>query len=119
MEHRCSQRIAAQLKLLIYKKSLPTALGKVKNISHNGLFVLTEYSDFYSNQILEVEFLSLAAQRIGSARFKSIVVHTHNNGLGLEIDDHDFRGYSTLLKQTRALYGLDLHDPRNTYRPRL
>lgn len=99
MEHRCSQRTSANLKLLIYRKTLPVALGKLKNISHSGLFVLTDYADIAVNQTLEIEFLSPSAQHIGSARFRSVVVHKAHNGLGLEIDDREYRGYKALLKQ--------------------
>lgn len=85
MEHRYSPRILADHKLLIYKRSVPVALGRLRDINRDGLFIRSDYADIAVNQPLEIEFLSAASQRIGNGRFKSIVVHRRANGFGVEI----------------------------------
>jgi len=102
MEHRYSQRSPAQSKLLIFKKSMPVAMGRLQNISRCGLFALTDYRDIALNQMVEIEFLSSSVQLAGNARFKGFVVHRRANGFGLEIDDYEYRGYSDIWRQLRG-----------------
>lgn len=104
MEHRYSQRIPAQSKLLIFKKSMPVAMGRLQNISRSGLFAMTDYRDVALNQIVEIEFLSSSVQLVGNSRFKGFVVHRRASGFGLEIDDYEYRGYSNIWRQLRGAY---------------
>jgi hypothetical protein len=55
------------------------------------------------NQIVEIEFLSGSVQLAGGARFKGFVVHRRADGFGLEIDDHEYRGYSDIWRQLRGV----------------
>ncbi len=88
MEHRCTERINSELKLLIYKHNFPIAIGRVKNGSRNGVFVETDFVDIDCEHQLKLEVLlnrssSAKLQRI---EMKAIVIHKTGKGFGAEVD---------------------------------
>lgn len=86
MEHRYSDRLTADLNIVIYKKNLLVAMGIVKNIGSEGVFIESGFNELRINQPLEIEFLSNEKTQKGR-RLKAIVVHRTDRGFGAEIED--------------------------------
>ena len=57
MEHRCSERVTTDFKVLIYKMGIPVAIGRLKNGSKLGFFVETDFADINVLQPLDIEVL--------------------------------------------------------------
>jgi len=89
MEHRLSTRITTDLDLLVYKRGMPVATGKIRDASRKGLFILTDYTDVQLNQELEIEirFPDCPEQRI--KRIRAQVVRKTGAGLGLDFEEVD------------------------------
>ena len=88
MEHRCAERTTSELKLLIYKHNHPIAIGRVRNGSHSGVFVETDFMDIDCEHQLTLEVLlnknnGTKLQRI---EMQAIVIHKTNKGFGAEVD---------------------------------
>lgn len=88
MEHRCTERITSELKILIYKHNYPIAIGRVKNGSRSGIFVETDFVDVDCEHHLKFEVLvsrnnTAKLQRI---EMKAIVIHKTGKGFGAEVD---------------------------------
>lgn len=86
MEHRYSDRLTADLNIVIFKKNLLVAMGVVKNIGSEGVFIESGFDDLAVNQPLEIEFFS-NEKNLKSRRFKVVVVHRTNVGFGAEIEN--------------------------------
>lgn len=87
MEHRYSPRLSVDAKILIYKSGLPMAVGWLRNVCRNGLFIETEYGNVLPNQLLEIELLGGRGERRPHRRCRGLVAHRSAGGLGLAIDD--------------------------------
>jgi uncharacterized GH25 family protein len=87
MEHRYSDRSETDLKIVIYKQNLLVAMGIIRNIGNEGVFVETRFNEVPVNQPLEIEFFSHDTKALKDRRFKAMVVHRSNAGFGAEIDD--------------------------------
>jgi hypothetical protein len=91
MEHRYSDRLSANLNIVIYKKNLLVAMGVVKNMGSEGVFIESGFADLSANQPLEIEFLasdkSASDKSMYGNRFKAVVVHRTEMGFGVEIED--------------------------------
>jgi hypothetical protein len=87
MEHRYSDRSESNLKIVIYRQNLLMAMGIIKNIGNEGVFVETRFNAVPINQPLEIEFFSHDARVLKDRRFKAVVVHTADNGFGAEIEE--------------------------------
>lgn len=85
MEHRYSKRLAADLNIMIYKQNLLVAMGIVKNIGSEGVFIESRFDDLTVNQPLEIEFFAGEGSS-RCRRFKAVVVHRNESGFGVEID---------------------------------
>jgi predicted RNA-binding protein (virulence factor B family) len=86
MEHRYSDRLTADLNIVIYKQNLLVAMGVVKNIGSEGVFVETGFNEMTLNQPLEIEFLA-GDKTAKNNRLKAVVVHRTDSGFGAEIED--------------------------------
>jgi hypothetical protein len=86
MEHRYSDRLRAELNIVIYKNNLLVAMGIVKNIGNEGVFIESGFNELCANQPLEIEFLA-NDKPLKSRRFKAIVVHRSDLGFGVEIEN--------------------------------
>lgn len=86
MEHRYSDRLTADLNIVIYKQNLLVAMGTVKNIGKEGVFIESRFAELTANQPLEIEFLANDSS-IKNRRFKAVVVHRAEHGFGVEIED--------------------------------
>jgi hypothetical protein len=80
------------MKLLLYKKGLPVAIGCIRNISRRGLFVETDCVDIHAHQLLEVELLPRTSEPVDRCRFHTRVVRRSAQGIGLEVDEHNAAG---------------------------
>lgn len=89
MEHRLSQRIEGELPILVYKRGMPVATGKIQDASRRGLFVATDYADIRLNQPIQLAF-KLPDQRRDCHRvLKAHVIRRSSGGLGLGFDGTD------------------------------
>lgn len=87
MEHRCSARSSADIKILIYRYEVPVAIGRIKNGTRHGLFIESDLSDVRPLQQLGIEILVYrSSQKLQRYRFDSIVIHTTEHGFGVELD---------------------------------
>jgi hypothetical protein len=87
MEHRCSERINTDLKILIYKMGMPVAIGRIKNGSKLGFFIETDFSDVNILQPLDIEIVaSSSSKNTLRHKYKSRVVRKSKAGLGLELE---------------------------------
>jgi len=88
MEHRCTERTASELNVLIYKHNNPIATGRIKNCSHAGVFVETDFMDIDCEHQLtfEVLFNENSAIKFQRVEMKAIVIHKASKGFGAEVD---------------------------------
>lgn len=86
MEHRLSKRVEGRLGLLIYKRKMPVATGRIKDASAQGLFIATDYDDIQLNQTVEMEFYLPDRQENPFRKLKAHVVRKADNGLGVDFD---------------------------------
>jgi hypothetical protein len=103
MEHRYSKRVAAGGKLLIYKKGIPVAIGRITDVSRHGIFVATDYNDVGLHQILEVEFMLRTCDRAERCRFRTIVARRGRDGIGLELEENSDAGYDALRELVNSM----------------
>lgn len=90
MEHRFNQRIAADVKILIYKYCIPMAVGRIKNGTPYGLYIESDFMDVGAFQLLGLEILFYSPVNILQRfKFNSIVTHTTDDGFGVELDSLD------------------------------
>lgn len=87
MEHRCSARYPADIKILIYQYDIPVAIGRIKNGTRYGLYIESDLANVKPMQQLGIEVLvQRSAQKLQRYRFDSIVMHTTDHGFGVELD---------------------------------
>lgn len=110
MEHRCSERVATDQKVLIYKMGIPLAIGRLKNSSKLGFFVETDFADINILQPLDVEVLLYRGpQHLDRFKFTTRVIRKSDTGLGVELE------YMSN-ESAQALDNL-LHAARNNVQP--
>lgn len=87
MEHRYSDRVVTDLKVLIYKSGMPVAIGRVKNGSKLGFFVETDFAAINVLQSLDVEILLYRnPHKILRHKYTTRVIRKAATGLGLELE---------------------------------
>lgn len=87
MEKRCSQRTPSKLKILLFKKGLPVAIGRASNVSEEGAFVHTDYTSLAPSQPVEIEFLSgTTRKRRGNNKQLAVVTRMDAMGVALRFD---------------------------------
>ena len=87
MEHRCSERVTTDFKVLIYKMGIPVAIGRLKNGSKLGFFVETDFADINVLQPLDIEvLLQQGPHNLERYRYTSRVIRKAETGLGLELE---------------------------------
>jgi PilZ domain len=91
MEHRYSSRVPTDIKMLIYRRGVPVATGRIRNASRVGVFVETDYPELRRYQPLECEFRLVGEMPPTRHRFSAHVSRQANVGVGLEVDDEDSR----------------------------
>lgn len=87
MEHRCSERVTTDFKVLIYKMGVPVAIGRLKNGSKLGFFVETDFADINVLQPLDIEvLLQQGPHNLERYRYTARVIRKAETGLGLELE---------------------------------
>ncbi|WP_331346824.1 hypothetical protein [Cellvibrio sp. UBA7661] len=104
MEHRCSARYAADIKILIYRYDVPVAIGRIKNGTRYGLFIESDLTSVEPLQQLGIEILVTrgTAQKLQRYRFDSIAIHTTSHGFGVELDTLSEEAGNQLTEMLRA-----------------
>ena len=90
MEHRHHSRIPVGLEMLIYRRGMPVATGRIRDASRGGVFVETSYAELREHQRLEFEF-SVSECACASPRHR-VAAHVRRcagEGIALEIDESD------------------------------
>lgn len=98
-DDRESQRMEVDAELLIYRDGVPTGSGRVRNVSLDGLFVITGAGMLERNDPVELEYRSVGGTK--SYRFDALVVHRRGDGIGLFVERDDRRAAEAI----RALMG--------------
>jgi hypothetical protein len=88
MEHRCTERTPSELKILIYKHDHPVAIGRIKNGSHSGVFIETDFFDIECEHQLKLEVLLNKSNvtKLQRIEMQAIVIHKEDRGFGAELD---------------------------------
>lgn len=87
MEHRCTERITSELKLLIYKHNHAVAIGRINNGSYYGVFVETDFMEIECEHQLKLEvLLNKNPAKLQRIEMEAIVIHKTGKGFGAEID---------------------------------
>ena len=88
MEHRCTERTPSELKVLIYKHNHLAAIGRLRNGSHLGVFIETDFNEIDCEHQLTLEVLLNKNSLTKSQRIEmqAIVIHKTPKGFGAEID---------------------------------
>lgn len=99
VEHRYSQRIKSDSRVVIYERGMPVATGRVLNSSRYGFFVETNHP-VARNYPLEIELLDRQRRATGKSthgsRMKCFVVHTRGNGFGVEVNEDHLNEFSAI-----------------------
>lgn len=96
MEHRLSRRVDCNIELLVMKKGIPAAVGRITNISRHGMFITTDYQQAGIWQPVEVELLATLPSCKGSRRFQMIVTRKTSHGFGVEVEQTESDQEETL-----------------------
>lgn len=103
MEHRCSERHTADIKILIYQYDVPVAIGRIKNGTRYGLYIESDLASVKPLQQLGIEILAYrSAQKLQRYRFDSIVIHATAHGFGVELDALSEEAGNQLAEMLRA-----------------
>jgi hypothetical protein len=111
MEHRCSERVTTDLKVLIYKLGIPVAIGRLKNGSKLGFFVETDFADINVLQPLDIEvLLQQGPHNLERYKYTTRVIRKADAGLGLELEHMSVEAAQALDKL--------LHSPQARQQPK-
>ena len=113
MEHRHHSRIPVGLEMLIYRRGMPVATGRIRDASRSGVFVETDYAEVREHQSLEFEFrLATGASACERLRVAAHVLRCAGDGLALEVDEVDrgaVQAMGTLLGARGAVAQVERH----------
>lgn len=103
MEHRCSERYTADIKILIYKYDLPVAIGRIKNGNCHGFYIESDLADVKPLQQYGIEIMTVpSTQKLQRFKFDSMVIHTDKHGFGVELDALEIQESSLLVELLTA-----------------
>ena len=87
MEHRCTHRYSCDLKVLIHQHNQPVAIGRIRNGSHMGIFVETDFATVGCEQQLKIEILQgRHTIKLPLLEINALVIYKAENGFGAAID---------------------------------
>ena len=90
MEHRHHSRVLLGLEMLIYRRGMPIATGRIRDASLGGAFVETSHPDMREHQSLELEFrLPRATVAPEPQRVTGHVLRRSGDGFALEFDEEN------------------------------
>jgi hypothetical protein len=86
IEHRWSERVAIHCQASLISKDR-CVFGVIRNVCHYGLYIETPLP-FCRNTLVEVRFY-LPESREKLQLLRALVVHSHDNSVGLMVDVRD------------------------------
>lgn len=88
MEHRCTDRYASDLSVLIYQHKLPVAISRIKNGSRSGVFIETDFTgiDCEHQIVLEVVLSRNGSHKGQCMEIQALVTHKMDKGFGAELE---------------------------------
>ena len=89
MEHRHHARVPLGLDMLIYRRGMPVATGRIRDASRGGVFIETDYRELREYQNLEFEFRSQDQPSSARHRVAGHVRRCMPDGVALEVDETD------------------------------
>ena len=95
MEHRHEHRIACSFDIELYRKNVMIGTAKVKNVSKNGLCILTSLT-LQNKELIHTKFPEKAAQYGWPIIMRTIVLHIENDSIGLLFDGSIFNNLHDL-----------------------
>lgn len=103
MEHRCSERFATDLKILIYREGMPVAIGRIRNGSKLGFFIETDFAEVKVLQPLDVEILLYRSpHNIVRHKYTTRVIRKTASGLGVELETMSTESAKVLVDLLRS-----------------
>ena len=102
MEHRCTDRYSSDLKILIHKHGLPTAIGRIRNGGRSGVFVETDFADIDCEHQVTLELMVNRNTGKQSIQLKAIVIHKAAGGFGAELDIDNYEQADVFIKILRG-----------------
>lgn len=114
MEHRCSERWPLVLPALIHRQDHPVAIGKITNISREGLFLETRSGELTRNLCLEIELGRSTVRRTHQLRLPVVVAYQTEHGIGVlfrSLDPEAERGLRALLYKARNGHAAAILEP--------
>jgi hypothetical protein len=82
--------------MLIYRRGMPVATGRIRDASKAGLFVVTDFAELREHQPLEFEFRLGFAPAMARHRISAHVRRCTAEGVALEIDELDHAASTAL-----------------------
>lgn len=91
MEHRQCPRMPADVEVLIYRKGVPVVSGRIRNLSHQGMFIsATAGGALHRNDYVELAVKAPAVDATpGHQRIPALIMHEQAHGVGVAIDPID------------------------------
>lgn len=113
MEHRCTERYASDLSILIYQHKFPVAIGRIRNGSRLGIFIETDFANIdCEHQVsLEIPLNRNSANKVQRVEMKALVVHKTKKGFGVELDIKTQEQTDVFVDTLRNLYQKPLQEP--------
>lgn len=90
MECRWSERTAAKFSVALQYGPLGLIIGKVRDISAEGMFVETGRILVYRNDIVNLSFAYPHGEELRIINTQARVRHTAHNGIGLMFEGYKF-----------------------------
>lgn len=87
IEHRFNQRLPLNMDVVIFRNHIPIAVGKIRDISSNGMGIESEIGNLKRFCLLEVEVSVNQSPKLAYHRISGVVVHHGSNGFGLLFKD--------------------------------
>lgn len=97
IEHRWSERKPIQIDVALYYGPLGTVPGKTRDISLEGMYVMTRGIDLPLHAELEVSFITPSGGGSGQEHhMPAYVVHQSDEGVGLMLRHVDYSDFYAL-----------------------
>jgi hypothetical protein len=87
VNHRFSDRFAADLKLIICRNNLLVDVGTITNMGNFGLFIESDFCATYVGQMVEIEFCLDDIKELSNCRFRGKVAHKSTQGFGVQVEE--------------------------------
>jgi hypothetical protein len=89
MEHRCTERLSSHLNVLIHQNHVPVAIGRIKNGSHMGVYIESDFANIDCERQISIEVLlnqPTQNSKLHRLEISALVIHKTAQGFGAELD---------------------------------